>query len=201
MGLELKLNDVRLSFPTLGEPEYFGGSKQKPTDKRRWSATLLIPKGSAQHKAVDAMILQCAREKWQDKAAAKLKAILSDPKACCFADGERKSYEGYQGMMALTAHRNEDKGRPIVIDTDKSPIYQPSNELYQGKAGRLYSGCYVNAKVEFWAQQNPNGAGIRATLLVVQRNRDGDAFSGGAVPTDEDFEEITEGADVDDDLT
>ena len=38
MGLKLYLPDVRLSFPVLGEPEYFGGQKQKPTDQRRWSA-------------------------------------------------------------------------------------------------------------------------------------------------------------------
>ena len=194
----LILKNVRLSFPTLGEPEYFGGAKTKPTDKRRWSATVLIPKDDPQRKLVDETIKFVATEKWKDKAASYLKTILTDPKASCFTDGERKEYEGYQGMMALSAHRNEDKGRPLVIDSDKSPIYQPNGELYEGKAGRIYSGCYVNIKVEFWAQQNTNGRGIRATLLVVQRNRDGDAFAGGVRPSDDDFEEVTEGAGADD---
>ena len=46
MGTTLLLKDVRCSFITLGEPEYYGGQKTKPTDKRRWSATALIPAGS-----------------------------------------------------------------------------------------------------------------------------------------------------------
>ena len=43
------------------------------------------------------------------------------------------------------------------MDTDKSPIYKPSNEVYEGKGGRLYSGCFINMQVEFWAQDNKTG--------------------------------------------
>lgn len=198
MGTTLVLKDVRCSFITLGEPEYFGGQKQKPSDKRRWSSTFLIPSESAYRKQIDAMMEELAKEKWEKKAPTILVNIRSDPKASCFTDGNRKDYEGYKNHWALTAHRNEDKGRPLVMDTDKSPIYKPDNELYEGKAGRIYSGCFVNAQVEFWAQDNPNGKAIRCTLLGIQRNRDGDAFSGGSAPDADAFDEITEGADADD---
>ena len=53
-------------------------------------------------------------------------------------------------------------------------------------------------QVEFWAQDNKTGKGLRATLLGVQRVRDGDAFGGGAAPSADDIGEIAEGADADD---
>lgn len=192
------LNNVRCSFITLGEPEYYGGQKSKPTDKRRWSATALIPADSPLRKQIDAMIEETAKEKWEKKWQTVMENVRADPKACCFVDGKRKDYEGYAGHWALTAHRYEDKGRPLVFDSDKSPIYKPNNELYEGKAGRIYSGCYVNMQVEFWPQDNANGKAVRATLLGIQRKADGDAFSGGVAPDESAFEEITEGGDADD---
>ena len=123
---------------------------------------------------------ETAKQKWEKKWEIHYEACITDPKACCLVDGKRKDYDGYQGHFALTAHRYQDKGRPLVMDTDKSPIYKPNNEVYEGKGGRLYSGCFINMQVEFWAQDNKTGKGLRATLLGVQRVRDGDAFGGGA---------------------
>jgi hypothetical protein len=194
----ITLKNVRGSFLTLGTPEYFGGQKTKPSDKARWSATGLMPYADPQVKALDAMIVEVAKAKWEKKHASILENILADPKACFKVDGKRKDYDGYAGHWAITAHRNEDKGRPLVFDTDKSPIYKPNNELYEGKAGRLYSGCYVNLQIELWAQDNSNGKAIRAALLGIQRFRDGDAFSGGSAADESAFEEVTEGADDED---
>ncbi len=197
MGTVITLKNVRGSFLTLGEPEYFGGQKEKPSDKARWSATGLLPYDDPQIKVLDAMIVEVAKSKWEKKYAAILENILVDPKACFKVDGKRKTYDGYAGNWAITAHRNEDKGRPLVLDTDKSPIYKPNNDLYEGKAGRIYSGCYINLQLEVWAQDNKQGKGIRATLMGVQRFKDGDAFSGGSAPDAEAFDEVTEGADDD----
>lgn len=198
MGKLLNLKDVRASFLTLGEPEYFGGVKNKPSDKRRWSATGLVAYASAQVAMVNAAIEAVAKEKWEKKWEGILENIRADPKACFMVDGKRKDYAGYEGHWAMTAHRNEDKGRPLVFDTDKSPLYKPNNEMYEGKGGRLYSGCYVNLQIELWAQQNDNGKAIRATLMGIQRVRDGEAFAGGSAPDADAFEEIAEGTDADD---
>lgn len=198
MGTVITLKGARASFLTLGLPEYFGGQKTKPSDKARWSATALLPYNDPQIKALDAMIEEVAKAKWEKKWSSILENILGDPKASFKVDGKRKDYVGYAGNWAMTAHRNEDKGRPLVLDTDKSPIYKPTGDLYEGKAGRVYSGCYVNVQIELWAQDNPNGKAIRATLLGIQRQKDGDAFSGGSVADADAFEEITEGADADD---
>lgn len=198
MGTTITLKGVRASFLTLGEPEYFGGKKTKDTDKPRWSATGLVAYDDPQIKVIDAMIEEVAKAKWEKKYATILENIKADPKACFKTDGKRKDYAGYEGMWAMTAHRNEEKGRPLVLDTDKSPIYMADGTLYQGKGGRIYSGCYVNLQIELWAQDNSNGKAIRATLLGIQRFKDGDAFSGGSAPDADAFDEITEGADADD---
>lgn len=191
MGVTVKLKDVRGSFLVLAEPEYFGGTKSKADDQRRWSATGLVPFADKQtiNLIMDALRF-VAKEEWKDKADTMLANILPDPKGCCWVDGNRKAYDGYKDCWALTAHRPENKGRPLVYDNDKTPIYKANNELYEGKAGRLFSGCYVNMSVEIWAQNNKAGKGLRATLLGIQRVRIGEAFGGGRPPDPNDFDEL-----------
>lgn len=198
----LQLPGLRGSFLTLGEPEYYGGKKEKPSDKRRWSATGLVPYTNKELlKKIDDAIVATAKAKWEKKWESVLENILADPKACFKVDGKRKDYDGYKDHWAITAHRYEEKGRPLVYDTDKSPIYKPNNDMYEGKGGRIYSGCYVNLQIELWAQQNDNGKAIRATLLGIQRFKDGDAFGGGSAPDADAFEDISEGTDAEDDLS
>ena len=193
MSLKLMLNNVRGSFLVLGEPEQY-----QQQGSFRWSATGLVPYDSALKKKIEDALMATAKEKWEKKWQSIYENIMSDPKATCFVDGKKKDYAGYQEHFALTAHRYKDKGRPLVLDSDRTPIYMANNELYDGKAGRIYSGCFVNLQCELWAQDNKAGKGLRATLLGVQRVKDGDAFGGGAAPNADDFGEIAEGADADD---
>lgn len=193
MAVKLMLSNVRCAFLELGEPTDYQGNKQF-----RWSATALIPYESPMLTAAREAMKAAAKEKWEKKWESIYENALADPKACCMIDGKRKDYDGFAGHFALTAHRYVDKGRPLVLDNDKSPIYKPDNSVYEGKAGRVYSGMFVNMQVEIWAQDNKNGKGLRATLLGVQRVKDGDAFGGGAAPKADDFGEISDGADADD---
>ena len=74
------------------------------------------------------------------------------------------------------------KSRPTVVDRDKTPLTEQD--------GRPYGGCFVNAIVELWAQDNQFGKRINATLAGVQFLKDGDAF-GGSRPADPDeFEAV-----------
>jgi len=201
MGTVVMLTGVRGAFLELGEPDYYQSKKQNDKDERRWDAVGLIPYKSPLLAVVNKAIEEVAQNRWEKKWEMVLENLRGDPKAFCFQDGKKKDYDGYPGHWALTAHRKESKGRPLVIDSDKSPIYDPlTNQVYKGKAGRVYSGCYINLQVELFAWDNKtNGSkGIGATLLVIQRVRDGDAFSGGVTPNTEAFDEITEGADADD---
>ncbi len=195
MAIEVFLSSVRGSFLKLGEPEEY-----KPGDGRpRWSAAGMVLKSDTdQIKKVNAAIKAAALEKWGPKADLNLKGILVDKNKCCWQDGDNSSIENYAGHWIINTHRGADKGRPIVYDNDKSPIYQLDNTVYPGKGGRIFSGCYLNLHFELWAQDNTHGKGMRATLLGVQRVKAGDAFGGGSAPSADAFGEVSEGADAED---
>ena len=131
------------------------------------------------------IIEEAASEKW---TAAKYKPILANIKTqsnkFCLADGDTKSYDGYAGMIALSASRDAEKGKPLVLDRNKSPLSQED--------GKPYAGCYVNATVEIWIQDNKWGRGVRAQLLAVQFAKDGDAFAAGGVANPDDFDELAD---------
>lgn len=183
----VQLKGSRLSFPDLFEPKQFEG--QGPFSYRAsflqgedtpvylqqadksWKATTMA-------KVIDAI----AAEAWKAKAAAILKTIEGNSQKCCWYDGNAKSYDGYEDNFVLSATRNQDKGRPLIINHDKSPLTE--------RDGKPYAGCYVNATVEIWAQDNKYGKAIRATLRGVQFVRDGDAFSAGTPVDESEFEEI-----------
>lgn len=178
---KITLKNVRLSFPGLFKAEAF-----KPGDDPKFKATFLIPKDSALHKEVDAAILEVLKAKVGAKAEAILKQIRNNPNKFCFQDGDTKSYDGYEGMMALSAKNGT---RPLVIDRDKTPLTESD--------GRPYAGCYVNGIAELFVYDN-SGYGVSASLSGVQFVKDGDAFSGGRAASEDEFDELEEGADADD---
>ncbi len=81
---------------------------------------------------------------------------------------------------------------PGVFDKDRTELTQ--------KDGRPYAGCYVNAALDIWAQDNQFGKRINATLKGVQFAADGDAFVGSAPATAEDFDDISDTGEGADDL-
>lgn len=177
----IMLSGVRLSFPKLFEPEAF-----KPGDDPMFSAALLIPKGSALHKQVEAAALAALNAKFPGKGAGIRSQIEGNANKCCIQDGDKTSYDGYEGHVAVRA---KNKVRPTVIDTDRAPLAE--------RDGRPYAGCYVNASIEFFGYDN-TGKGLSASLRGVQFLRDGDAFSGGRPADSDEFSDVSEGASADD---
>lgn len=174
--------EARLSFPDLWDPVEF-----KPGDGRpRWNATFLVEPGSASDKAIREAIKKAAVATFADKADAHLKKFEGQKNQHCYLSGDTRDYEGYAGMMALSAHRNaktKNGGaapRPAIIDRDTSPL--------TAEDGKPYAGCYVKAKVSIYCQAGEN-PGVRASFSVVQFVKDGDAFAGSA-PSTTGFEDL-----------
>lgn len=174
--MKVQLKNVRLSFPGLFEATAF-----KPGDELKYKATFLVPKGSQQEKEIEAAIKatlvefpKCGAK----RADAVLNQIRHNPNKFCFQDGDTKEYDGYAGMMALTA---KNSARPLLIDRDKTPLTAAD--------GKPYAGCYVNASVEIFAYDS-SGIGISASLKGVQFVRDGDAFGGGAPASADEFDDL-----------
>lgn len=180
--MKIKLQNVRLSFPDLFEAKTVAGE-----GKPAFSATFLIDPADKQVAAINAAIDAAATAKWGAKAAAILKQIRATDKACLHNGDAKASYDGFAGNLFISARNPV---RPTVIDADKTPLVESS--------GKPYAGCYVNAVVEIWAQDNSYGKRVNATLMGVQFYRDGDSFTGGGAASADDFDDVSSGATADD---
>lgn len=90
-------------------------------------------------------------------------------------------------FVAAAAQEN---AAPTIVD-------QARNTL-SARSGKPYAGCYVNASLEFWAQDNAYGKRINCTLRGIQFLRDGDSFSAGRPADADEFEDATAGSDAED---
>jgi hypothetical protein len=179
---KVKLANVRLAFPALFEAKQVNGEG----DPRFSAAFIMGPKHPALAE-IKAAIKAVAQEKWGAKAAKILEDLENKDKTALHDGNSKSDYEGYEGNFFVSAGN---KIRPTVLDRDKSPLVAAD--------GRPYAGCYVNAVIEIWAQDNKFGKRINASLGGVQFFKDGDAFSGGGVADESDFDDIGEGAGADD---
>ncbi|MGL4516786.1 MAG: ssDNA-binding protein [Shewanella sp.] len=157
---KITLKNVRLSFPSLFNRASFDGQEGK------FEATFLLNKET---QADQIAKLQAAIE--AAIVEAKIK-VPSDKR--CLKDGDEFDYDGYAGMMAFKAST---KRRPTIIDRDKTPLVEDDN--------KPYAGCYVNAVVDIWVQNNNFGKRVNGNLFGVQFVKDGEAFGVSADCTDD----------------
>lgn len=173
--MKVKLNNVRLAFPQLFEAKTVNGEGEPA-----FSASLLIDPTHPQVKELNAAIDAVAKEKWAAKAEAILKTMRATDKTCLHDGDLKDQYAGFEGMLYVSARS---KTRPLVIDVDKTPL--------TAKDGKPYAGCYVNASIELWAQDNNYGKRVNASLRGIQFLRDGDAFAGGAPASEDEFDDLS----------
>lgn len=179
--MKIKLKNVRLAFPSLFEAKAVNGEGEP-----RFSAVFLLDPKHPQLEEILAALKQVAKEKWAGKWEPIYNQMEKQLKLCLHDGDEKGDYEGFPGNFFLNA---ANKARPAVLDRDRTTLIQAD--------GRPYAGCYVNAVVDIWAQDNNFGKRINASLGGVQFFRDGDAFAGGGVASEDDFDDISEGADAD----
>ena len=172
--MKVQLKDVRISFANIHEPKQVNGQGDP-----KFSASFLFPKTHPATAIVTEAIMAAANEKWGTKAGDVAKALKASDKLCLH-DGDAKSdNDGYAGNLYLNA---SNKVRPLVIDGNRNPLVAAD--------GKPYSGCYVNAIVDIWPQDNQFGKRVNASLLGVQFVRDGERLSGGGVAAADDFEAL-----------
>ena len=183
-GVKIQLKRVRLSFPTLHKADV---PKGYDNAEPKFSANFLLDPKDATHKA---LLKQCKgeierliKEAWGTKPP-KMKPID------CFGKGEmftnsatKQPYTGYEGMYAISA---SNKKRPTLVNRDKTPLTPDEAEQ------RLYAGCYVDAFINFWVQDNQYGEAIRCSLQAVRFREDGEEFGAGGVDPDE-FDDLDDG--------
>ena len=170
----VKIPNARLSFPSLFKKSSFDGS----TDGK-YEATLLFPKSDTKtYKAVINAIEACKKDNKIKVGADKV----------FIKDGDDIEYDGYAGHWAVKASNNK---RPTVINRDKTALVEEDEVIY--------AGCYVNAIIEPWGQNNTYGKRVNSNLLGIQFVKDGAPFGdGGKVASEDDFDDLPEDEDEDD---
>ena len=185
--MKIKLPGVRLLYgAALFEAQKGPNGEGDP----KFSATFGIPNDSPLLAEIKAGFKAVAQEKWGAKAG-EIFAMLKAGDKLCLHDGAAKgAREGYENHQYLSA---SNKLKPLVCDNVAAPG-STTPRILTATDGRVYSGCFVNATIELWAQDNRFGRRINASLMGVQFARDGARLSGGGIASVEDFEAIPEAA-------
>lgn len=173
------LKNVRASFVRVFTPQSFNGQDPK------YSLQVIMPKDHKDLKKLEQAVLEAAREKWPNKAKGTtfpgtLKNPLRD------GDVEREDRPEYKGSLFFNA---SSKRRPVVLNSDKTPLEESDNVLY--------SGCFVNVSVNAYTFDVSGNKGVALGLNGVQFHRKGDSLGGPTHDATEDFD--VEELDVDDD--
>jgi hypothetical protein len=174
--MKVKVENVRLAFPNLFEAKSVNGEGDPA-----YSANFLFPQTHPAHKAVMDGIDAAGAEKFGAKWGTIRKELIAKDKLCLHDGITKADYNGYAGNWFVSA-RN--KARPTVVDRDRTPLTISD--------GRPYAGCYVNAIIEIWAQDNAFGKRVNASLRGVQFLTDGDAFAGSAPASEDEFDAVNE---------
>ena len=154
----VKIENARLSFPSLFTPSAFEGS-----DNLKYSGTFILDKDTDadQIKNLRKIVSELAKEKWGEKQPKKLFLSLQD--------GDETDRAEYENKYIVKANNRK---RVPIIDKDLSALVEED--------GRPQGGDYVNAKVRFYAWSSGAAfSGVLCSLEAVQFVREGERFGGG----------------------
>lgn len=165
---KVRLNRVRLSFPNLFTPKVVGDADKGSTPK--FSASFLLDDEA------HADTIEFLHDLGESLAKGVGLKKLSVSKSFIKPGDEKAEIEGFEGCHFVTASNLR---RPLSIDQDKSAVTEAD--------GKLYPGCYVNAVIQVWAQDNKWGKRVNASLEGVQFVEDGESLGGGTVADEDDF--------------
>lgn len=156
----LTSSETRLSYANIWFPKSINGGPEK------YSATLLIPKGSEDIKKIKEAIWQAyvdGSSKFE-RAFGFIPEFKDIKNPVRDGDVERNWDEAYVGHYFLNATSGS---KPQVIDIYKSPIEDTSE---------IYSGVYARVAIHFYvfANKDTGACGIACSLDNVMKVKDGD---------------------------
>lgn len=166
----------RISFANIWEPKAINDGEEK------YSVSCIISKSDTKTIAKIQQAIEAAKEdgktrRWGGKIPPNLKLPLRD------GDIDRPDDDSYVDAMFINA---TSKDAPQIVDRKKQTITDPM---------MVYSGCYCNVSVNFYAFNANGNRGVAAGLGNVQFVKDGDRLSGKA-SADADFDELDDDEDV-----
>jgi len=179
MSYKFATGSCRLSYAHLfaPHPDLSGNLK--------YSASLIIPKNDEQtikryKEVINRMMKDPEIQKTLGKGGSPRMPLVD-------GDENRPEDSAYKNSYYINAKSNPDHA-PKVFDRDRQPIVDKDE---------VYSGCYVQAVLNFYAYNKGGNKGIGCSLGGIRKLKDGPALSGAAV-SDNDFDDSLIGDSVDD---
>ena len=172
------LTNVRLSYANLFTPKAIQEGAQE-----KYSVSLIIDKNDTEtidlvKKAIENAKAEGKVAKWGGKLPGNLKQPLRD------GDTDREGDDAYANSYFINANSTQ---APEVVGKFRDP--ETGKPLPLGE-DEVYSGCYANVSVNFFAYDARGNKGIGAGLGNVQKVKDGDRLGGKtSASSDFDFEE------------
>lgn len=174
------LSNVRLSFPHIAEPQVQQG---ETGERKTYNCEFILSPNDPGWAAWMQAVMAMAVDKWKEQAQNVINLCQQDRKKRCYGWGQEKInqktfkvYDGYDGMVFIGAARQAKDGMPQIIDEQGKPVDPANLMACQAIARKLYGGCYVNAAIKPWMQENKHGRGIRCDLVAIQFFADGTPF-------------------------
>ncbi len=168
------IHDVRLSFPALHAPKQ-SVINGVTSGKAAYGAVFLLSKvkNKVDIEKLTKAALFTKTEKWQAKAVNLTGKSIRDGM-------EKEATPGYGADIVFISARNERK--IPVVDQKLQPL--------DPESGLPYAGCYVDATVRCWAQDNSYGKRLNWALVNVQYRRKGEPFGEKPIPVESTLSEL-----------
>lgn len=167
------IRNVRLSYPVLFQPRAFKNKDGTFSGDLKYSASFLLDKvtNKGDIDALTKAALLTKQEKWQGKQVNFTGKSIRD-------GSEKEATDGYSDKLVFISASHlpkpGDNWSKCVVDEKLNPV--------TAEDAKFYAGCYVNATVKAWAQDNGFGKRINWQLVNVQYLRKGEPFGEKPVP-------------------
>ncbi len=173
----ITIGECRLSYCNVFQPQ---APTNNPQAEPKFSVTILVPKSNTQAKAamdaaVNAAIEAGVTAKWSGVRPPVPSICIHDGDGVRPSDGQAFGAE-CKGCWAFTASSKADRP-PFVVDAQVQKIINPAE---------IYSGCYGNVSVTFFAYNSAGKKGVGCGLNGIQKTRDGEPL-GSRVTAEEAF--------------
>ena len=180
----ITIGEARLSYCNVFQPQ---APFNNPQGEPKYSVTILVPKTNLAAKAAIDNAINLAIEAG---VSSKWGGVRPPVPAICVHDGDgTRPSDGAEfgdeckGHWVFTASCKADRA-PFVVDANVQPIIDPR---------QVYSGCYGNVNVSFFAYNNAGKKGIGCGLNGIQKTRDGEPL-GNSVTAEEAFQAVAPAA-------
>jgi len=159
----------RLSYANIFEP------KEDLSHNLKYSCSLIIPKEDV--KQVE-RIRAAFDEMLQDKDIVQKLGGKTKGIDLPLRDGDEREDSAYENAFYLNAKSSKDRP-PKVLDKERNEVFSTDE---------VYSGCYVQAVLDFYPYNQSGNKGIGVGLRGIRKIKDGKPLSGGGV-SESDFDD------------